>query len=376
MCILFLCQHFEGEDLPEATNREINLLMEEPIQFRHGLEEQQRDGRDGTKDLMSCIDKLRETVQGTQGDSVRLQNEETDLPVAALSQDMTLVNVNMLPSSSGASGKESAQQTESSSGEVTPRPVRKPRRLRKRHLVFADPEVRIPDKELKEQLENLQTETLNLSEVLLDLVSVTKWASPAQLFNSPCGTTLIDSDLQSLWKKSAFVTARDQLGEGEDAEEQDREILRTERKRRHSAMKEISSDSGLQPTEGSFASDVVLDMSKEDRSVSDAITSGSRWSLHEEVQLPMEPIAEENIEMPEAQTYPESSEMLSWISSKRQRFGDVTFDSLLPPESKRTNAAHAFHKVLELLSAGHMTAQQAKPYDKIIINTTELRPSA
>lgn len=37
MCILFLCQHFEGEDLPEATNREINLLMEEPIQFRHGV---------------------------------------------------------------------------------------------------------------------------------------------------------------------------------------------------------------------------------------------------------------------------------------------------------------------------------------------------
>lgn len=59
-------------------------------------------------------------MQGTQGDSVRLQNEETDLPVAALSQDMTLVNVNMLPSSSGASGKESAQQTESSSGEVRP----------------------------------------------------------------------------------------------------------------------------------------------------------------------------------------------------------------------------------------------------------------
>lgn len=36
----------------------------------------------------------------------------------------------------------------------------------------------------------------------------------------------------------------------------------------------------------------------------------------------------------------------SWISSLLQRFGDVTFNSLVPPEAHRTTAAHTFHKLL------------------------------
>lgn len=30
-------QYFEGDDLPEATAREIDLLMDQPDQFRRGL---------------------------------------------------------------------------------------------------------------------------------------------------------------------------------------------------------------------------------------------------------------------------------------------------------------------------------------------------
>lgn len=36
----------------------------------------------------------------------------------------------------------------------------------------------------------------------------------------------------------------------------------------------------------------------------------------------------------------------SWISSSLQRFGEVTFDSLLPSEADRTTAAHTLHKLL------------------------------
>lgn len=36
----------------------------------------------------------------------------------------------------------------------------------------------------------------------------------------------------------------------------------------------------------------------------------------------------------------------SWISSSLQRFGEVTFDSLVPPEADRTTAAHTLYKLL------------------------------
>ena len=35
--VLSLCQYFEGDDLPEATAREIDLLMDQPDQFRGGV---------------------------------------------------------------------------------------------------------------------------------------------------------------------------------------------------------------------------------------------------------------------------------------------------------------------------------------------------
>ncbi|KAG8009378.1 Meiotic recombination protein REC8-like protein, partial [Nibea albiflora] len=107
-------------------------------------------------------------------------------------------------------------------------------------------------------------------------------------------------------------------------------------------------------------------MSKEEKSMSDLMTPVSRWSLQEEAQLPMEPIAEEKIEMPEAQT--EGSDMLTWISSSLQRFEQVTFGSLVPPEANRSTAAHTLYKLLELLSAGLVTVHQTKPYSNITIN--------
>lgn len=61
---------------------------------------------------------------------------------------------------------------------------------------------------------------------------------------------LLHTDLQSLWKQSALLTVlpghkEKQRGEGEEDKEgpgeseHDREILRTERKRRHSSMSQV-----------------------------------------------------------------------------------------------------------------------------------------
>lgn len=105
----------------------------------------------------------------------------------------------------------------------------------------------------------------------------------------------------------------------------------------------------------------------------------------------------------------------SWIASSLQRQSEVTFDSLLTPEADRFTAAYTFHKLLgedirtcwsllmiwiwfqfrdlciecrlyrhvmvsichiflppELLSAGHVTAHQSKPYHNITINAVRM----
>ncbi|XP_049912889.1 REC8 meiotic recombination protein b [Epinephelus moara] len=390
--IITAAENFEGDELPEVTAREIDLLMDQPDQFRGEVEEQQTDRR--TRELegaMSSIDQLKETVLGAERDSVWQLDEESghpvEVPLAAVALEMTPPQVAMPTPPSGASGKEGDGATDGSCEEVTVPPHRKPGGGRRRQLVFADPEVQISETTMKEQIEDPLAETLELSKVLLDLPAFTQRATPAQLFTAPCGS-LLHADLQSLWKQCASITVlpgpgEKQRGEEEEEEEeargeseQDREILRAERKRRHSSRREISSESGLQPAESSSVLDVIMDMSKEDRSVNDVITPASRWSPQEEAQPPMEPIAEENIEMPEALTDTESRDMLSWISSSLQRFGEVTFDSLVPPKADRSTAAHTLYKLLELLSAREVTVHQTQPYSDIIINPAALRVTA
>uniref|UniRef100_I3KB41 Rad21/Rec8-like protein C-terminal eukaryotic domain-containing protein n=1 Tax=Oreochromis niloticus TaxID=8128 RepID=I3KB41_ORENI len=341
------------------------------------------------KGAMSSADQLEEAVLGTDRDSVWLLDEETGqpmaVPLATIALEMTPVQVAMPSPPSGASGKEGDRTTERPCDEVAAPPLRKRGGRRRRQLVFADPQVQISERVMEEQIGNPRAETLRLSDVLLDFLSVTTHATPAQLFSTPCGS-LLHTDLQTLWKRQASlaVLPRQEKEKGEEEEEeeerlgleQEREIMRAERKRRHSSMKEIPSVSRLQSTEGSSVSDMMLDMSKEDRSVSDAVTPISRWSLQEEVQQPMEPIAEERIEMPEAQTDVDSRDMLSWITFGLQRFGEVTFDSLLPPEASRSTATDTFYKLLELLSAGQVTVHQTEPYSCITISSAKLTMAA
>ncbi|KAM6908101.1 REC8 meiotic recombination protein b [Lycodopsis pacificus] len=366
--VITAAEYFEGDELPEATSREIDLLMDQADHFRKEAKGQQTDEstREG-EGAPSSIDR-----PGAEWDSAWLLGEESghpkEVPRAAVALEMTPLQV-AIPSP--PSGKEGDRDTGSPREETAAPPLRKPGGGRRRQLVFADPQVQIPEGAMKGQIENRLAETLTLSEVLLDLPSLTKCATPAQLFAAPCGS-LLHTDLQSLWKQCASLTA---LPGHEEESQHDREILRTERKRRQSRAREISSESGLQPTEGSSVVDVILDMSKEDKSLSDAITPVSRWSPQEEAHLRMESIAEENVEMPEAQT-DEDRDMLSWISSSLQRFGVITFDSLVPLEADRTTAAHTLYKLLELLSARQLTVQQTEPFSDIIINPAALRMTA
>ncbi|XP_030611912.1 REC8 meiotic recombination protein b isoform X2 [Archocentrus centrarchus] len=374
-------EYFEGPDLPEATVREIDLLMDQADHFAKDAEEQteERSG-DGA---MSSAHQLKETALGADQDDVWLLDEESGQPVAVplatIALEMTPVQVAMPTPPSGASGKGGDGTGGSPREEAVVPPLRKRGGRRRRQLVFADPQVQISERAMEEQIGNPRIETRSLSEVLLDSLSLTKHATPAQLFSAPCGS-LLHADLQTLWKQQASLAilpreekAKGEVEEGEEEEGrsesvQEREIMRTEKKRRHSSMKEITTESRLQTAEASSVSDVMLDVSREDKSVSDVITPISRWSVPEEVQLPMEPIAEERIEMPEAQTDADSRDMPSWITSSLQRFSEVTFDSLLPPEANRSTASDTFYKLLELLSAGQVTVHQAEPYSCITIS--------
>ncbi|KAM9332607.1 meiotic recombination protein REC8 homolog [Pholidichthys leucotaenia] len=382
-------EHFVGDDLPEATAQDIDLLLEQPDQFHGEVEERQTETtREGT---MCSVHQLKETVLGAEQQSVLMLEEDSGqpatIPMATVAQEMTPLHVAMPAPPTEASSKVSDRAMESSSEEGVVPPVRKPDRRRRRQLVFADLQVQLSDREMKEQIGNVWAETLKLSEALLDFPSLTHLAFPAQLFSTPCGS-LLHADLQSLWKQQASLAVLPEQAEQhiDEEEEQERELLRTKRKMRQSSKEvgvckrhPLSWDCSKQkahvrrPSSFSEASvsDTILDMFKEDRSASSVITPVSRWSLQEEVQLPMEPIAEENIAMPDEKDAV-SENVLSMITSTLQRFEEVIFDSLLPPETNRPTAAGTLHKLLELLSAGQVTACQDKPYSSIIIKPPAL----
>ncbi|XP_034022355.1 REC8 meiotic recombination protein b [Thalassophryne amazonica] len=410
--VITAAEGFEGLELTEVTNREIDLLMDQRDQFLREAEEQQY-----TQAAVSSVDQLKETVVGTERDSLWILAEKTGPPLegppASTSLEMTPVQVAMPVPPSRSPEEEGELEKESSDGQlykhalegscgrvnscshnflstcacvfsqssfgkvvfvslphqVLVHPTTKRSRSRRRQLVFTDPHIQISEEMMKEQIRNLQAETLDLSEMLLVRPFMIKHATPAQLFSGPSGS-LLHTDLQSLWKQCALLPTlhtyqggeeeKDEEEESTGHSEQDREILR---RMRQSGMKEMHSESGLHPTEPSSASDVILDMSKEDKSLSDVITPFSRWSPQKEPQLPMEPISEENIVIPEA----ESGEILSWISSSLQTCGEITFSALLPPEADRTTAAHTLSKLLELLSDRQVIVQQNKPYSDIIV---------
>ncbi|XP_056155179.1 REC8 meiotic recombination protein b [Lampris incognitus] len=311
--------HFEGAELPEATDKEINLLMDEQEEFHRDMEtERQAEEGERSKEFsgaMTSVDVLKETVLGPDLDVLYLFDKVTrqpmEVPLADVPMEMTPPQVSMpVPPTEEKEG-DSERDTESTrkflwrgeDGCLT----KKRRKGRSHQLVFADPQVQISDRAMKKQIGEPLSDTLTLSEVL-EVLATTRLAPPAQLLTSPSRS----------------------------------------------------------------ASDVVLDVSKDDKSLSDPITPASRWSPQEEPRMPMEPIMEEYVELPEVQTEFQNmgipaNHLLSLVSSRLQRFGEVTFDSLLPLEADRITAANTLAKLLELVSARELAVQQNKPYKTITI---------
>uniref|UniRef100_A0A8C7KLA9 REC8 meiotic recombination protein b n=2 Tax=Oncorhynchus kisutch TaxID=8019 RepID=A0A8C7KLA9_ONCKI len=394
--LVIVAAEFEGAELPEATGKEIDMLLEQQDQFHDELEERERE-REGerTRDMesgMTSIDQLKVSV--VVGDSVWLLDEETGLPMEVplevIPMEMTPPPQVAMPSAPDTSERagESASQSErgtekaaeSSCGELphidAPPPMRRGRR---RQLIFADPQVQISQDTMRVQIEDTKAETLLLSQVLINFPAQKKLL-PAELYTAPSGS-LLHPDLLLLWKQCAILTTlprtgergREEETEEEGSSEMERVRIEVERKRMDSSMREIPREllksGGTAPSEAS--AEVLLDVSREDKSL-EQITPVSRWSPMEEAPVPMEAIEEEHVALPDREEETEGREvtaegLLSVVSSYLLRFGKVTFYSLLPLEADRTTAAHILSKLLELVSAGDLAVCQTEPYSPITI---------
>ncbi|XP_014036536.1 REC8 meiotic recombination protein b isoform X4 [Salmo salar] len=311
---------FEGADLPEATGKEIDMLLEQQDQFHDELEERERE-REGerSRDMepgMTSIDQLKVSV--VVGDSVWLLDEETGLPMEVplevVPMEMTPPQVAMPSAPDTEREGESASQSErgtekaaeSSCGELPHIDAPPPkRRGRRRQLIFADPQVQISQDTMRVQIEDTKVETLLLSQVLINFPAQKKLL-PAELYTAPSGS-LLHPDLLLLWKQCAVLTTlprtgergREEETEEEGSSEMERVRIEVERKRTDSSMREIPQEllksGGAAPSEAS--AEFLLDVSREDKSL-EQITPVSRWSPMEEAPVPMEAIEEEHVALP------------------------------------------------------------------------------
>ncbi|XP_030623017.1 REC8 meiotic recombination protein b [Chanos chanos] len=373
---------FGGAELPEATVQEINMLMEQTDRFLGEVEEKEKEREaeeERTRELEAAMVSVDQLKESATGDSVWLLDEGTGRPaevaVDAAVMEKTPPPVTM-PTTAEASERE--KELESSSSEVfLPK-----KRGRRRQLIFADRDTQISQDALREQINHPLAETQPLSQVLVD----TPWASLlslADLFQSPC-SLLFHPDLKSLWKRCDIPAALSHPRKSRPAEEPsntsemdgEREVEERERERgkRESSIREVvreSLESGLLLSESSAASDVLLEVSKVEGS-QELVAPGNRWSPIEEAPVRMTAILEEQVEMPEKEITLDigalsTHNLLSMLKGYIQHFGKVPFRSLLPPEAKRSTAAHVFYSILELLCEGQLRVSQDEPYHSITV---------
>ncbi|XP_017571489.2 REC8 meiotic recombination protein b [Pygocentrus nattereri] len=388
-----LTAEFGGAELPEATAQEIDLLMKQQDQFLLGeVEDKERErGAAGerSRELEVAMDSLEQLKDITVEDKswiIEDTRRPLDVALQMVAMEMTPPPTT-IPATTEASERdlEQEKETEQCTSEI-PMAERIPpeRRSRKHQLIFADQHTQISQTAMREQINNPLAEIQLLSDVLIQVLPTFKIPS-SYAFSSPCNL-LLHYDLQSLWKQCCVLaTLRDPTERHHPQEDSELSEMERERgeekegewKKRESSMEVLreSGEAGLLFSEISAASDVALDVSKRDRAQSDLITPTSRWSPQDEPTVHMEAISEKQVELPQGET--ETWEitphgLLKMLSTYIDRFGKVSFHSLLPPEADRSIAAHLFYNVLELVCVQKLSMNQTKPYGPITIYSGRL----
>ncbi|XP_067291085.1 REC8 meiotic recombination protein b [Pseudorasbora parva] len=370
-----LAVEFGGAELPEATAQEIDMLMEQQDQFHIGDEEEKERERatEGEKSgymdpAMVSIEQLKNSEFIVNEGNGRL----TEVILDRVALEMTPPPITMPPTTEASERDVEMERSSETQQSVPPK-----RRGRKRHLIFADQNTQITQDAMRQQINNPLIETQSLPDVLQSILASRK-ASAAVLLSTPCNM-LIHPDLQKLWKCSSVSSTLPRPSRKRRAQEEgglsEMEKERAMERSRESSREVVrgSSEAALLLSEISAGSDVLLDVSKGDKSQSDLITPTNRWSPIEEAPVSMEVILEEHVELPQGQTEPDMSDvttadLLRLIIGFINRFEKVSFHSLLPPEAERSTTAHLFYKILELLGGLKLSVCQTEPFGAITIS--------
>ncbi|XP_061093314.1 meiotic recombination protein REC8 homolog [Conger conger] len=271
-----------------------------------------------------------------------------------------------------ADGVESEREGGYSSEPLSKRPGRR------RQLLFIDPDMQIPQDAMQAQIQDTLVETASLSQVLLERPSQHR-VSPAELFSMPCSTNF-HPDIQYHWNRATVSSSLPPSAEGRERDsrvetEQDMEVVREDRrKHKDSSIREVSTEliESALASEASAVSEVLLEVSKDDQ---DQITPVGRWSPVEGAPAPMAGILEEQVELPAgemAEAVGTTESLLELVSRYFVHYGEVYFDTLLPPEADRSTAAHLLCTLLELVSVKKLSVNQAMPYGSIAISPGQL----
>ncbi|XP_036420590.1 LOW QUALITY PROTEIN: REC8 meiotic recombination protein b [Colossoma macropomum] len=387
--VTILTAEFGGAELPQATAQEIDLLMKQQDQFLLGeVEDKERErAAEGERSrelevAMVSLEQLKDISAEDKSWIIEDTRQPLDVALQMVATEMTPPPATILATTEASERDlEQEKETEHCSSEIPMAEERIPpeRRSRKRQLIFADQHTQISQEAMREQINNPLAETQLLSDVLIQVLPTFKIPS-SYVFSSPCNLFL-HHDLQSLWKQCCVSTTLPDPTKRHRPQE-DSELSEIERERgeekegewrkRDSSMEVLreSGEAGLLFSKISAASDVALDVSKGDRAQSDLITPTSRWSPQDEATVHMEAISEERVELPqgEAETReitPHS--LLKMLNTYIDRFGKVSFHSLLPPETDRSIAAHLFYNILELACVQKLSVNQTGPYGPITI---------
>ncbi|XP_056599560.1 meiotic recombination protein REC8 homolog [Triplophysa dalaica] len=416
---------FEGEELQESGI--IDLLLEQPDYFPEGEEERQQETERQGEQIEKEPEEVREPEVPEERMQIKIEAEKVREPEVPeeREQERAVLEREITPSVSldleqitGVSSRDVVLLPEDDLGlpmempvleerEKTPEPVHLPipspplgeeeengieprrdegvrerspslelaavspeypevQRKRRRQLLFIDKDTQISQEEMRAQINDVETETRALADVLVKLP--VKQTDPKKLLGNPCMS--LPPEILALWKQAAVTKPilpsrrRWSVPEAEIPErEEQREEPREVEQERELSSKEIPREmveSGLFLQE-TPASSGVLETT--DRDFSPIETPEIRRSPVLPVPYTLEDIPEERI--------PEMEQITMDIDETRPLApseASVTFHSLLPPQASRRVVAQHFWRLLERTAAKQVTVQQDEPYGDIIIS--------
>uniref|UniRef100_A0A671TG70 Meiotic recombination protein REC8 homolog n=1 Tax=Sinocyclocheilus anshuiensis TaxID=1608454 RepID=A0A671TG70_9TELE len=328
-----LAAEFGGAELPEATAREIDMLMEQQDQFH--LDEEDKESERATEvEKSGHLDPAMVSIEQLKNSECIVDEgngRPTEVTLDRVAMEMTPPPITMPPTTEAS--ERDVEMERSSETLLVEQSVPPKRRGRKRQLIFADQNTQIFQDAMREQINNPLIETKSLSDTLLSIPASRK-SSAAVLLSTPCNL-LIHPDLQALWKCCSVSST----------------LPRPSRKR------QVQEESELWEMEKERGTERIAHLVMERQSL--------RWMSS---PLPNFSGSLRNL-VSEHVFVCITSFFLSYrlINSFIKRFGKVCIHSLLPPEAERSTAAHLFYKILELLCSLKLSACQTEAFGVITI---------